>query len=199
MATECKENVWFLDSGCSNHMIKDKSRFVELDEFIKTQVKMGNGVVVQAQGLGTIGVQNKRDGRQLVKIHMEKNRSFPINFSYGGNQALKAQVIDSSWLWHKRLGHLNFRSLKVLQQKGMAYGLPKIEEKDGVCQDCALGKQHRQPFPKGVAWRVKEILELVHTDVCGQMRTSHGGNKYFILFIDDFSRMTWVYFLKEKS
>ena len=42
-------------------------------------------------------------------------------------------------------------------------------------------------------------MELIHTDVCGPMRTpSHGNNRYFILFIDDFSRMTWVYFLKEK-
>ena len=224
MATECKEDVWFLDSGCSNHMTRDRSRFVDLDESIKTQVKMGNGVIVQAQGLGTIGVQtkrgkkfidevlfvpdleqnllslgqllehdyalnfdngecsiyDKRDGRQLVvNIHMEKNRSFPINFSNCGNQALKAHEIDSSWLWHKRLGHLNFRSLNVLQQKGMVFGLPKIEEKEDVCQGCALGKQHRQPFPKGVSWRAKEYLQLVHTDVCGPMRTtSHGGNKY---------------------
>ena len=69
-----------------------------------------------------------------------------------------------------------------------------------VCEGCALGKNHRLPFPKGVAWRAKEPLELVHTDVCGPMSiNSNGGNRYFILFIDDFTRMTWVYFLKQKS
>ncbi|CAJ2638092.1 unnamed protein product [Trifolium pratense] len=65
---------------------------------------------------------------------------------------------------------------------------------------CMLGKHHRQPFPKGGAWRAKQVLELVHTDVCGPMNTlSHAKNRYFILFIDDFTRMTWVYFIRQKS
>ena len=43
-------------------------------------------------------------------------------------------------------------------------------------------------------------MEFVHTDVCGPMVTpTNGGNKYFITFIDDFSRMTWVYFMRQKS
>ena len=83
----------------------------------------------------------------------------------------------------------------------MVVGLPScIEDKEGVCEGCALGKHHRQPFPKGVRWRAKKALELVHTDVCGPMSTlSHGKNRYFILFIDDFTRMTWVFFMKQKS
>ena len=44
------------------------------------------------------------------------------------------------------------------------------------------------------------MLELVHTDVCGPMSTlSHAQNRYFILFIDDLTRMTWVYFMRQKS
>lgn len=82
----------------------------------------------------------------------------------------------------------------------MVQGLPKVEEVHDVCEGCALGKHHRKPFPKGVSWRAKEMLELVHTDVCGPMRTlSHPENKYFILFIDDFTRMTWVYFMRQRS
>ena len=62
------------------------------------------------------------------------------------------------------------------------------------------GKQHRKPFPSGKTWRAKKVLELIHTDVCGPMRTpTFENNRYFILFIDDFTRMTWVYFMKEKS
>lgn len=203
-------------------MTRDRFIFIDLDESIKTEVKMGNGVIFQAQGLGTIGVQtkqgmkficdvlfvpdldqnllslgqllehkyalnfddhecciyDKKNGRQLVmKIQMQANRSFPIKFNYSENQALKVNVNEDSWLWHKRYGHLNFHSLKVLQQRGMAYGLPRIEEKHEVCEGCALGKQHRQPFPKEAAWRAKKILELIHTDICGPMKTtSHGGN-----------------------
>ena len=62
-----------------------------------------------------------------------------------------------------------------------------------------MGKHHRESFPKGVAWRAKRVLELVHTDVCGPMRTpSQDKNMYFILFIDDYTRMTWVYFMRQK-
>ena len=82
----------------------------------------------------------------------------------------------------------------------MMRDLPSIKENNEVCEGCLLGKQHRFPFSTSGAWRAKDLLELIHTDVCGPMRTpSHENNKYFILFIDDFSRMTWVYFLKEKS
>lgn len=82
----------------------------------------------------------------------------------------------------------------------MVYGLPIIEEKSGVCEGCMLGKHYRQPFPKEGVWRAKQVLELVHTDVCGPMNTlSHGKNMYFILFTDDFTRMTWVYFMRQKS
>ena len=78
--------------------------------------------------------------------------------------------------------------------------LPSIKENNEVCEGCLLGKQHRFPFSTSGAWRAKDLLELIHTDVYGPMRMpSHENNRYFILFIDDFSIMTWVYFLKEKS
>jgi hypothetical protein len=81
----------------------------------------------------------------------------------------------------------------------MVQGLPTIIEKNEVCEGCVLGKHHRQPFSKGVAWRAKKMLELVHTDICVPMQTpSHSQNRYFILFIDDYSCMTWVYFMKQK-
>ena len=82
----------------------------------------------------------------------------------------------------------------------MVYGLPSIEENKEVCEGCALGKQHREAFPKEKTWRAQAPLELVHTDVCGPMTTlPHAGNVYFITFIDDYSRMTWVYFMRQKS
>ncbi|XP_071712834.1 uncharacterized protein [Rutidosis leptorrhynchoides] len=63
-----------------------------------------------------------------------------------------------------------------------------------------MGKQHQKHFPRYKAWRSKGILELVHTDICGPMRTpSLNQNRYFILFIDDYSIMTWVYFKCEKA
>ena len=82
----------------------------------------------------------------------------------------------------------------------MVHGLPKIEEKKDVCEGCALGKQHQESFPTERAWRAKAPLELVHTNVCEPMvNHSHGENKYFIIFIIDYSRITWIYFMRQKS
>ena len=63
-----------------------------------------------------------------------------------------------------------------------------------------MAKQHRESFPVGGSYRARAPLELVHTDICGPMQTpSLGGSIYFLTFIDDFSRKTWIYFLKQKS
>ena len=80
------------------------------------------------------------------------------------------------------------------------HGLPEIVQPDGVCASCQMGKQHRLPFPHAATWRAKEKLELIHTDLCGPMKTdSLNKNKYFVLFIDDLTRMTWIYFIRFKS
>jgi transposase InsO family protein len=61
-------------------------------------------------------------------------------------------------------------------------------------------KQSRLSLTSGTSRRAKAPLQLVHTDICGPLDPiSFGGNKYFITFIDDFSRKSWVYLLKEKS
>ena len=82
----------------------------------------------------------------------------------------------------------------------MVQGLPEIHTEMDTCESCIMGKQRRKSFPKGVSWRASVFLDLIHTDICGPMKTpSLGSKRYFLIFIDDFSRMTWVYFLKEKS
>jgi hypothetical protein len=109
-------------------------------------------------------------------------------------------VQDSTWLWHLRYGHLSFKGLKTLHEKNMVEGLPKINCPTEMCEDCIVGKQHRDSFPQGKAWRAEQILQLVHSDICGPINpTSNGNKRYFITFIDDYSRKTWVYFLQDKS
>jgi transposase InsO family protein len=130
---------------------------------------------------------------------MAKNKIFPLNIA-GEKQALKASFVDDNWLWHHRYGHLNFRSLKFLGENNLVDGLPLIQHVDALCESCVFGKHHRNVFPKGEARRASKQIELVHVDVCGPMRTpSLNNRKYFIVFVDDYSRMTWVYFAKEKS
>ncbi|KAL0403780.1 UNVERIFIED_CONTAM: Retrovirus-related Pol polyprotein from transposon TNT 1-94 [Sesamum radiatum] len=160
---------------------------------------MEKGYTLQFGGDSCTIYDNKDKTLIIAKVRMKEHRCFPIQLQYLGGTAMKAQE-DQSWLWHRRLGHFNFQGLKILHQKKMMTDLPQIQAVEGACEACLQGKQHKRPFPSGTSWRAKAVLELIHTDVCGPMRTpSHEQNRYFILFIDDYSRMTWVYFMREKS
>ena len=82
----------------------------------------------------------------------------------------------------------------------MVTGLPLVSCKDGVCFGCVLEKHHRDNFDKCASWHTSIPLELVHSYLCGPLlSTSFSDYKYFLTFIDDYSRRTWVYFLKLKS
>ena len=67
------------------------------------------------------------------------------------------------------------------------------------CSDCLAGKQHRVAFKSQPPHKKPEVLDLVHSDVCKMSVRSMGGAKYFVTFIDDFSRKVWVYVLKTKD
>lgn len=99
--------------------------------------------------------------------------------------------------WHKRMGHLNLADVKRLESCAEGITITN-KEVDTVCIPCCEAKQTRLPFPHSGS-RAKALLEIVHTDLCGPMETpSAGGAKYFITFIDDYSRKVYVYFLKNK-
>ncbi|KAE8667942.1 hypothetical protein F3Y22_tig00112352pilonHSYRG00005 [Hibiscus syriacus] len=186
-------NSWYLDSGASNHMYGRKDMFVELDESVSGNVSFGDD--------STIAVKGRDDKNNFIaKVPMSKNRMFLINIQNDVAKCLKACYKDASWLWHLRFGHLNFGGLELLSKKEMVKGLPRINHPDQLCEGCLAGKQFRKSFPKESETRAKKPLELIHTDVCGPIKPSSLGNSnYFLLFIDDFSRKTWVYFLKQKS
>jgi len=90
--------------------------------------------------------------------------------------------------------------MKKMQQMEMICGLPVLTIVEDVCAGCVSGKHYMEKFDKEQAWRTSYPLDLIHTDLCGPMQNkSVGGNRYFITFIDDYSRMCWVYFLRNKS
>ena len=63
-----------------------------------------------------------------------------------------------------------------------------------------VGKQHKDAIPKRSLWRASQRLQLVHADICGLIKpVSNSKKRYFISFIDDYSRKVWIYFLLEKS
>eukprot|EP00794_Sanderia_malayensis_P011553 gene11553-biopygen9222 len=112
------------------------------------------------------------------------------------------KATDDLSLWHNRFGHLGYDNLKMLSDKSMVDGMEHKgkTEMNKECESCAFGKQNRSPFPKKSSHRCTQPLELIHSDVCGPMNEhSVGGSKYFVTFIEDFSRFTTVYMMKNKS
>ena len=122
----------------------------------------------------------------------------PVSMECASTASEQRNDVD---LWHQRLGHVNGQQLKQIIQKELATGIkfPKTAE-FSFCEGCVEGKMHRKPFkPLGKICSTQK-LQLVHSDVCGPMSTeSIGGQKYFVTFIDDYSRCCAVYFLKHKS
>jgi hypothetical protein len=82
----------------------------------------------------------------------------------------------------------------------MVEGISELKSThEGICKGCALGNNIKKPFPRSNN-RSKEILDLIHSDVCGPMPIkSLGGALYYLTFIDDYSRKTWLYLLKSKD
>nr|GEU97102.1 retrovirus-related Pol polyprotein from transposon TNT 1-94 [Tanacetum cinerariifolium] len=121
-------------------------------------------------------------------------KSFPICL-------LSKASKTKSWLWHRRLSHLNFGTINQLAKKGLFRGLPKLKfEKDHLCSGCSLGKRKKQShIPKSKDTN-QEKLYLLHMDLCGLMRVeSINEKKYILVIVDDYSRFTWVKFLRSKD
>ncbi len=120
--------------------------------------------------------------------------------SQQGDTCLLTQK-DETNLWHQRLGHLNFRDLARLSKKGIVKDLPKLSKVDNpICKGCQMGSKLESLIRKLHLLGTTRPLELLHMDLAGPTRMeSLGGKKYFMVVVDDFSRYTWVAFLREKS
>ncbi|GJT46945.1 retrovirus-related pol polyprotein from transposon TNT 1-94 [Tanacetum coccineum] len=166
--------LWYLDSGCSKHMTGDRSQLTNfVSKFLGT-VKFGNDQVAKIMGFGDYQI---------------------------GNVTISRASKTKSWLWHRRLSHLNFGSINHLARHGLVRGLPKLKfEKDHLCSACALGKSSKKPHKPKSEDTNQEKLYLLHMDLCGPMRVaSVSGKKYILVIVDDYSRFTWVkcYAIKE--
>ncbi|GJR79361.1 integrase, catalytic region, zinc finger, CCHC-type containing protein [Tanacetum coccineum] len=106
-----------------------------------------------------------------------------------------------SWLWHRRLSHLNFGTLNQLAKQGLAQGLLKLKfEKDHLCLACSLGKSKKSSHKPKAGDTNQEKLYLLHMDLCGPMgMESINGKKYILVIVDDYLRFTWVKFLRSKD
>ena len=106
--------------------------------------------------------------------------------------AMNADVLLDTYLWHESFGHLNLNALVRLPQKCMP--------KKHIYETCLLGKMHYFALPKYGRVGASRKLFLIHSDVCGPMKTtSIDGFYYFFTFINDFTKYTWIFVVKSKS
>lgn len=117
----------------------------------------------------------------------------------GKKMCLVSTASDKTDVWHRRFGHLNFKSLYHMQNANVVKGLDGIHLKENDCKVCLTNKMSETKYPN-VENPAKEILERVHSDICGPFRTaSLCGAKYLCSFIDEKSRMVKVYPLKSRD
>jgi len=145
-------------------------------------------------------VFEKNPARLLMKVIRSLNRLYHIELKQTEPVCFLGSLEDPAWLWHGRLGHVNFRALKMLGEKEMVGGVPVISHPDELCHSCLDGKQARCPFPKATSFKAGKPLELVHVDLCGPISPSTpAGNKFFMLCVDDHTRWMYVFLLKSKD
>ncbi|KAJ9561670.1 hypothetical protein OSB04_006830 [Centaurea solstitialis] len=108
---------------------------------------------------------------------------------------------DTNWLWHKRLSHLNFKTLNQLCINNLVIGLPDFRyTKVSICSACEKGKQTRASFKSKQISSISSPLQLLHMDLFGPVNVqSIAGKKYTLVIVDEYSRYTWVFFLRSKS
>ncbi|GAU22886.1 hypothetical protein TSUD_376970 [Trifolium subterraneum] len=243
--SEDKENVWYLDTRCSNHMTGNKDWFINLDESITRGIRFADNSQVNSAGIGSILVKRK-DGQEVVitdvlyvpsmksnlisicqlleknysvemhdkelklfdakdrlilKAPLSNNKTFQVSINMIDQQCLVTTVNeDQNWIWHHRYGHLNFKSLNLLNLKNMVHGLPHIKPPKQLCKECCIAKSARKAFKHDLPMKSSQKLQLIHSDVCGPLEMqSMGGNYYFLTFMDEFTRHVRIYMIEKKS
>ncbi|GJS60303.1 putative ribonuclease H-like domain-containing protein [Tanacetum coccineum] len=114
---------------------------------------------------------------------------------------LKLATLDESMLWHRRLGHENFKIINKLVKENLMRGLPaKRFENDQTCVACLKGKQHKASCKSKIQNSITQPLFMLHMDLFGlTFVSSLMNNKYCLVVTDDYSRFTWVFFLASKD
>nr|GEW83027.1 retrovirus-related Pol polyprotein from transposon TNT 1-94 [Tanacetum cinerariifolium] len=235
--------LWYLDSGCSKHMIGDRSQLINYVQKFLGTVKFKNDHVAKIMGYGDYKIRNVTISRVYfmeglghnlfsvgqfcdsdLEVAFRQHTCFIHNLdgvdlltgSRGNNLytlSLQDMMASSpiyllskasktkSWLWHRRLSHLNFGAINHLARQGLVRGLLKLKfEKDHLCSACSMGKSKKKSHKPKSEDTNQEKLYLLHMDLCGPMRVeSINRKKYILVIVDDYSRFTWVKFLRSKD
>nr|GEX52940.1 putative ribonuclease H-like domain-containing protein [Tanacetum cinerariifolium] len=146
------------------------------------------------------------DESQVLLRVLRKNNMYNVNLknivpSRDLNCLFAKATIDKSNLWHKRLGHINFKTMNKLVKGNLVRGLPaKVFKNDNTCVACKKGKQHRASCKTKPVSSVDQPLYRLHMDLFGPTFVKSLIKKsYYLVVTDDCSRFTWVFFLATKD
>eukprot|EP00253_Pinus_taeda_P007806 PITA_07806 len=205
--------IWYVDSGASRHMTGVREYFSELSESgTDVKVVLGDDRVVRAVGVGTLTFQRESKPplkvtdvfyvpgmrKNLIYVSFLEDKGYEPLLALSSSTDSRASSSEQCENWHRRMGHMYHGALRTLRE--ITTGIPDFStDHFDTCRGCATGKFAKSPFPSSDN-RATGILDLIHSDVSGRMsHVSLSGYEYYVLFIDDHSRRTWIYFLKTKS
>nr|GEZ96850.1 putative ribonuclease H-like domain-containing protein [Tanacetum cinerariifolium] len=203
----------YWDSGCSRHMTGNISYLSDYEPFDGGYVSFGQGGC-KITGKGTIKTECivlRRDFKLLddANILLRTPRQHNM-YSNDLNNIVPHRDLtclvakasaDECNLWHRRLGHLNFKTMNKLVRHNLVRGLPtKCFENDHNCSAYLKGKQHKASCKSKLVTSMTKPLHTLHMDLFGPTSISSISHKwYFLVVTDDFSRFTWTFFLRTKD
>nr|GEX59106.1 retrovirus-related Pol polyprotein from transposon TNT 1-94 [Tanacetum cinerariifolium] len=198
----------YWDSSCYRHMTCNISYLSDFEPFDGGYGSFGQGGC-KITGKGTIktgrNFKLSDDDNVLLKTPRQHNMySIDLNniVPHEDRTCLVAKAsANECMLWHRRLGHLNFKTMNKLVRHNLVRGLPtKCFENDHTCTACLKGKQHKASCKSKLVNSVSKPLHTLHMDLFGPTSVSSISHKWYCLVVtDDFSRFTWTFFLKTKD
>lgn len=243
---------WFLDSGATDHMLKESSYFVTMRRMASPiEIVVANGQKLLAEFCGDVEMYLMVNGKRrkckahdvlylpdlscnLFSVKRVTRAGFTVSFANDkaeisqegtiyavgwlkgklyeldvycksnemGSALVSGKVAKNAMLWHRRYGHVGCDSLQQLVKKDMITGLKLAEfDKDTIlCEPCLSGKIAKLPFNINEKRRSSRPLELIHSDVCGQINPpTWDGKRFFVSFIDDYSHFAMIFLISSKD
>ncbi|KAJ9556953.1 hypothetical protein OSB04_011567 [Centaurea solstitialis] len=204
-----KRGIWYLDSGCSKHMIGNKHVLVDYKEKPSPSVKFGGegkGITREYDHKVSFSMKSCKVKNRHKKIILRGQRShdvYVINMDTSTENVcfMSRASSEINWIWHKRLSHLKFKTINQLSISNLVKGLPENSfAKESLCAACEKGKQERASFKFKQVSTINSPLHLLHMDLFGPVNIqSMGGKRFTLVIVDEYSRYTWVFFLRAKS
>ncbi|GKD29619.1 retrovirus-related pol polyprotein from transposon TNT 1-94 [Tanacetum coccineum] len=189
-----------IDSGCSRHMTRNMSYLLTLKKLMEDMLPLK---VTPKEGKSQTELTD--ESHVLLKVP-RKNNMYSVDLKNivpkGGLTCLFAKATSNeSKLWHRRLGHINFKTMNKLVKGNLVRGLPsKLFENNQTCVACQKGKQHRASCKSKTVSSISQPLHMLHMDLFGLTFVKSLMKKmYCLVVIDDYSRFSWVFYLATKD